>query len=244
VSLVAAAVCPHPPLLVPQVGSGGSIVDEVRAAAIEAVRGLVAAGPQLVGVVGAGPQTSSFTPADSGSFRPFGVEMDVPLGPRACGGRASLPLSLTVGAWLLGQAGWQGERQAAAVSDAATAGEAAQVGVQVGRLAEQVAVLCMGDGSARRTEQAPGWLDERAAPFDGAVARALSTADTAALLELDIALARDLLVAGRAAWQALAGAAADADPAGGWRARISYDGAPFGVGYFVATWFLADGAMP
>ena len=63
-----------------------------------------------------------------------------------------------------------------------------------------------------------------------------------ALLALDVALARDLLVAGRAAWQALAGAALDAPPAGGWHARLTYDDAPFGVGYFVAAWFPPETA--
>lgn len=216
----------------------------MRTPAIEAVRWLVSTDPQLIVVVGTGPETTSYTSSDTGSFQPFGVDLDVALGPRACGGRAGLPLSLSVGVWLLREAGWHGECQAASVSDAATADAAAGVGVDVGRLAEQVAVLCMGDGSARRSERAPGWLDERAAPFDAAVSRALSAADTPALLALDIALARYLLVAGRAAWQALAGAAVDAGPMGGWRARLTYDDAPFGVGYFVATWFPADSPNP
>ena len=217
--MVAAAVCPHPPLLVPQVGSGGDV--QVRPAAIEAVRWLVSGNPELVVVVGTGPETTSYTSADSGSFRPFGVDLDVPLGPRACGGRAGLPLSLTMGAWLLRQAGWQGERQAVAVSDALTAAGASGVGVDVGRLADQVAILCMGDGSARRSERAPGWLDERARSFDAAVARMLSTADASGLLALDIALARDS-AGGRTCRLADPGGGRSRCPPGGGMARPAH----------------------
>ena len=210
---------------------------QVRPAAIEAVRWLVSGNPELVVVVGTGPETTSYSSSDSGSFRPFGVDLDVPLGPRACGGRAGLPLSLTVGAWLLRQVGWQGERQAVAVSDAVTAEGAAGVGVDVGRLAEQVAILCMGDGSARRSERAPGWLDERASPFDAAVARALSTADASGAAGARHR-AGERSVGGRTCRLAgPGGGRSRRPPKGGWHARLTYDDAPFGVGYFVAAWF-------
>ena len=81
-----------------------------------------------------------------------------------------------------------------------------------------------------RTEKAPGWFDERAEPFDRAVAGALAAADPAGLLALESGLARGLLAAGRASWQVLAGAAAGRR----WQGRLHYDDAPFGVGYIVA----------
>ena len=64
----------------------------------------------------------------------------------------------------------------------------------------------MGDGSARRSASAPGYLDERAAPFDETVERAVRAGDLPAIAALDPVLATDLLAAGRPAWQALAGA--------------------------------------
>jgi aromatic ring-opening dioxygenase LigB subunit len=94
----------------------------------------------------------------------------------------------------------------------------------------------MGDGSARRSVAAPGYVDERAATFDATVAAALKSADVDALLALDPQLAGDLLAAGRASWQVLAGAAGP-----GCTAELLYDDAPYGVGYFVATW-TADAA--
>jgi hypothetical protein len=39
-------------------------------------------------------------------------------------------------------------------------------------------------------------------------------------------------VAGRASWQVLAGAA----EGGTWSARVTFDDAPYGVTYLVATW--------
>jgi aromatic ring-opening dioxygenase LigB subunit len=111
----------------------------------------------------------------------------------------------------------------------------AEVAAQTGRDLvagdERVALLVMGDGTARRSVSAPGYVDERAEGFDAAVAAALKTADADALLALDPHLGDELLVAGRVAWQVLAGAAGN-----GCTGELLYDEAPYGVGYFVATW--------
>jgi hypothetical protein len=94
----------------------------------------------------------------------------------------------------------------------------------------------MGDGTARRSASAPGYLDERAAPFDEAVERAVRDGDLAALASLDPVLAADLLAVGRPAWQALAGALlTDPFAAGRLRTEILYSEAPLGVAYLVAT---------
>jgi aromatic ring-opening dioxygenase LigB subunit len=95
-----------------------------------------------------------------------------------------------------------------------------------------VALLVMGDASACRTVKAPGYLDERAAPFDAEVARALGAADVAAVQALDAELAYELKASGRAPWQVLAGAAEGANLGG----ALLYEDAPYGVGYVVATW--------
>jgi hypothetical protein len=56
--------------------------------------------------------------------------------------------------------------------------------------------------------------------------------DLTALLDLDPALARELMATGRPAWQVLAGALeGTADLAVG----VQYAGDPFGVAYLVAT---------
>jgi aromatic ring-opening dioxygenase LigB subunit len=94
-----------------------------------------------------------------------------------------------------------------------------------------VGLVAMADLSACRTERAPGAFREEAAGFDASVTEAFRSGDPAHLLDLDPAQAADLLVAGRAPLQALAGAFADGPAAG----RVLYDDAPYGVGYLVAV---------
>ncbi|WAP58708.1 class III extradiol dioxygenase subunit B-like domain-containing protein [Streptomyces sp. S465] len=246
--LIAAAVCPCPPLLVPEVAAGAAPeLDGLRAACAGAIRALAAARPERLIVVGpAEPaRRGPHVQGAAGSFRGFGVELDVRLGApvtdEASGDDAaergpspSLPSSLAVGAWLLEHAGWD---PAVAVEGLGVgeplAGERCiEVGRELAGRAERVALLVMGDGSACRTLKAPGYLDERAAAFDAEVARALAAADTGALAALDEELAYELKAAGRAPLQVLAGAGEGARLKG----ELRYDQAPYGVGYFVASW--------
>jgi hypothetical protein len=220
--LISAAVCPHPPLLVPEVASGAAPeLDPLRAACARAVAGL--AGADLVVVVGSGPVTRDFGPRAAGTLRPYGA--DVTVGE----GEPVLPLSLTIGRWLLG------DRRAArhqAVAAGASPESCRVLGERLAALADRVGLLVMGDGSACRTERAPGHLDVRAAGFDAEAARALAEADSAALAGLDPDLAAELHAAGRAPWQVLAGAAGDDRFTG----ALLADEAPYGVGYLVASW--------
>ncbi|WP_055597148.1 hypothetical protein [Streptomyces hirsutus] len=238
--LVAAAVCPCPPLLVPEVAAGAAPeLDAARAACTAAVGVLAAARPDLLVVVGptagdVGPER--YPEGSTGSFHGFGVGLDVRLGADrdTATGRA-LPGALAVGAWLLERTGWaDAPVEGVGVGESLAAERCAGQGRDLAGRAERVALLVMGDGSACRTLKAPGYLDERAAPFDAEAARALEAADTAALLALDDGLARDLKATGRAPWQVLAGAA----EAGGsaLRGTLLYEDAPYGVGYLVATW--------
>ena len=217
VPLVAAAVCPHPPLLVPEVAAGAAgELDELRAACQAAVAGLAKAGKVIV--VGTAPDAARYTKPVGGSLTPWGLPMTI--------GDASgnLPLSLLIGRCLVPDA----DAYIAVAADASPE-ECAKIGADLGEH-ESVGLLIMGDGSARRTEKAPGYLDERALPFDEEVARALETADREALLALDPELAAELMVAGRAAWQVLAGTQ------GTNSAELLYHDAPYGVGYLVASW--------
>ncbi|MFJ9079261.1 class III extradiol dioxygenase subunit B-like domain-containing protein [Streptomyces sp. NPDC102278] len=232
--LVAAAVCPAPPLLVPEVAAGAAAeLGDARTACSDALAVLAASRPDLLVVVGAADQDHGgpYPEGARGSFRGHGVELNVQLGDGDEGPRV-LPTSLAVGAWLLRRARWG----AAPVEGLGVAELEAEQCLRAGRdLAARdarVALLVMGDGSACRTLKAPGYLDERAAGFDAAAARALGSADTTALAALDVDLARRLKAAGRAPWQVLAGAAEGA----GLDGRLLYEDAPYGVSYFVAAW--------
>lgn len=251
--LIAAAVCPCPPLLVPEVAAGAAPeLDALRAACLDAVAALAAARPERLIVAGPAEQAGRGAHAQgaTGSFRGFGVDVEVRLGGGAPtsaerGGEAGageaaegapgrpLPPSLAVGAWLLERAGWDvSPVEGLGVGEPLAAERCIHVGRKLAASAERVALLVMGDGSACRTLKAPGYLDERAAAFDAEVARALAAADTAALAALDEHLAYELKAAGRAPLQVLAGAAEGA----GLKGELRYDEAPYGVGYFVARW--------
>ncbi|MFJ8691882.1 class III extradiol dioxygenase subunit B-like domain-containing protein [Streptomyces roseolilacinus] len=242
--LVAAAVCPCPPLLVPAVAAGAAPeLDDARAACLDALGVLAAARPDRLVVVGPDPEadpgaggTTVYPEGAAGGFHGFGVDLDVRLG---AGGAAdgaaarALPPSLAVAAWLLQRADWaDAPVEGVGVAERLAPERCSEVGRELAARAPRVALLVMGDGSACRTVKAPGYLDERAAGFDERAARALGAADTTALAALDADLAHELKAAGRAPWQVLAGAAHTASPEG----RLLYEDAPYGVGYLVAVW--------
>ncbi|MFB7353632.1 class III extradiol dioxygenase subunit B-like domain-containing protein [Streptomyces gardneri] len=233
--LVAAAVCPSPPLLVPEVATGAAPeLDAARTACADAVGLLAASRPDRLYVVGpAGAGAIGVFPAGStGSFAGFGVDLSVRLGDGPAADRP-LPASLAVGAWLLGRADWaDAPVEGLGVDEREAAEVCAATGRELAASADRVALLVMGDGSACRTVKAPGYLDERAAGFDAEAARALGAADVAELLALDEQLAYELKAAGRAPWQVLAGAAEGA----GLEGRLLHEDAPYGVEYIVAAW--------
>jgi hypothetical protein len=214
VPLVAAAVCPHPPLLVPAIAAGAaSELDDLRAACDGAVAGLREAVPDRVVIVGTGARTARVAAPTLGSLAPLGVRLEVALAPAhqdchlvteavvsqsrigdklpevvpPCS-TPSLPLSLTIGAWLLhrGPVGCPVAVQSVAVDE--TPAACAELGRVLGASGERVALLVMGDGSAARGEKAPGYADPRAEQFDAVVTKALAEADAAALLALAAAL--------------------------------------------------------
>ncbi|MEV7516070.1 class III extradiol dioxygenase subunit B-like domain-containing protein [Streptomyces diastaticus] len=235
--LAAAAVCPCPPLLQPQVAAGAAAeLAALRESCAAALDTLAEARPDRLVVLGPGPgEGSTPHPAGTpGSFRGYGVPVDVTLGAGTpAPGAAPLPASLAVGAWLLAGHGWDAcPVEGLAVGTGRPPGRCAELGRELAAWPGRTALLVLGDGSACRTVKAPGYLDERAAPFDEAVAKALGTADTAALAALDPVLAEEVGAAGRAPWQVLAGAAAEAGLTG----ELLHDEAPYGVGYFVAAW--------
>ncbi|MEU7058758.1 class III extradiol dioxygenase subunit B-like domain-containing protein [Streptomyces sp. NPDC046197] len=235
--LVAAAVCPCPPVLVPEVAAGAAAeLDAARAACTDALGVLAAARPDRLVVVGPAAESGRgpHPQGARGTFRGFGVDLDVTLGPETGVAPAgALPVSLAVAAWLLDRTGWSGAPiEGLGVWEGLEPERCVQAGREIAARPDRVAMLVMGDASACRSLKAPGYLDERAAPFDAEIARALGEADVAALKALDVELAHELKASGRAPWQILAGAAENAGLSG----ALRYEDAPYGVGYLVATW--------
>src|SRR3954452_10095321 len=148
--LVAAAVLPHPPMLVPSLASGAAPeLDDLRARCRDALMTLAATTPDVTYLVGldTGPHARSFAP--------WGVDepVDVP---------EPLPLSLLIGGWLTSGT----QRSFVAVADDLEPADCAQLGSELAASAARVALVVMGDGTARLSEKGPGHLDERAAAYD------------------------------------------------------------------------------
>jgi hypothetical protein len=237
--LIAAAVCPHPPLLVPEVtgahGPGADELRRLRAACREAVAVVLGSAPDLLVVVGGAGHTAEYPPAAGGSLRDFAVPFTPGPSPGP-GPDPVLPLSLTIGKWLLAGAAPEGPPTAwwGIASSAATA-DCLNLGEKLAALAPRVALLAMGDGPGRRARGVPGAADPAADGYDDQVTAALAAADAGALAALDPRHDDELFVAGRAAWQVLAGAASG----GAFTADLRYAAAPFEVSYYVARWLRA-----
>jgi len=226
-------VVPSPPLLVRELTGRSVVLPEFREACAVAVGRLVAAGAaaDVVAVVGAGPQTAAWNPEDRLGVAAWGPMLRTGDG-RLAPGKPGLPLALGIGAGLLDEAGYRGPRVLQAIDEAAPAQDCLAVGASLAELAPRVALLVVGDGSARCTPAAPGAFDERAEAFNARAETSFRDGDMAALAALDAGLAAELMATGRAAWQVLAGAVGASRPVPG---DVLYADAPFGVFYLVAV---------
>ena len=182
-------------------------------------------------VLGPGPSSLAHLSRARGTLAGYGVDLEVALGTSATDGRVELPLSLTVGAWLVRDAlGTDSRSVGCSVGPDDPAGRSGDL-IKVAAGVDTVLIV-MGDGSARRSSAAPGYLDDRAEIFDTQVAAALRGGDSVALSAIDAQIGAELLAAGVPAWHAAAvllqGRQHDA--------QLLYADAPYGVGYFVAAW--------
>jgi hypothetical protein len=220
---IAAALCPWTPLIVGELTGGEAVVPELRRACAEATARLVQAQPELVVVVGPGAETQQWDPRSRLDLSVF-----APVLGRT--GDPALPPAIGLGAFLLDQAGYQGRRMLQEVAEREGTASCAELGAAIGKDGVRVGLLAMGDGTARRSQRAPGHFDERAAEFDARAEQALRRDDLDALLAISPTLASELMATGRPAWQVLAGAMQPTTPA----TEVLYADAPFGVAYIVA----------
>jgi hypothetical protein len=224
--ITAAVLCAQPPLLLRELGGAADPVSALRAAALAAVRAATAGAARGL-VVGGHDVAGTWDPALPVDSRRFGTTHLPPP-------RPALPLALGVATRLLGDAGWSGPVELRTLPWHATAPDVEALADEVGGRPDGTVLLVLGDGSARRGDKAPGYLDQRSFGFDDQLAAALADGDAAALRDLDACLAEELMVLGDAGFRLL-GAVASAR---GSRptASLTYRDDPFGVSYFVATW--------
>lgn len=238
--IAAAVVCPHPPLLFRELAGQRDVLADLRAACRSTIRAATGGAVDRVIVVGGAEDAGTWDPSLDPAVRGFGTagSRDAtglppspvqPLSPR-------LPLSLGVGKRLLGEAGWAGAVEMVAIASDASPSDIDKVADDLAARPQQMALLVMGDGSARRGNTAPGYLDGRAFDFDEATGRALAGGDADALLAMDADLAEELMVAGRAAFQVLAAATRRQGTRP--RASMTYQDDPYEVMYYVALWEL------
>ena len=144
-----------------------------------------------------------FGAGDAGDLRGFGVDLEVPFAGRVRPGGRRLPLRA------------HARRLAARRGRASPApGSASARPISAswsGDLPGPVGVLAMGDGSARRTVKAPGYLDDAAGPFDAAVARRWPPGTPRRSPRSTPERAERLLAAGVPTWRAVGAALAGRD---------------------------------
>ncbi|MFR9750378.1 hypothetical protein ACL02S_05010 [Nocardia sp. 004] len=247
-----AALVPTPPVLVPELCGG--VVDTVgtddvdprvalRGAVLATVRTFAAVAEQWL-VIGTGAVGATLGPETVGTFRGFGADIRVGFSAAAVTGAAGadpeLPLGALVAGWLRGQVAPDATAVAHIVPADASPRHCQELGaklrVELDGTAVPCGVLVVADGAATLSATAPGYFDERARTVQDGLDHALGTGDLAWLRTLDPELCAALALAGRPAYQVLAGLFR-ADPV----VETYYRDAPFGVGYHVSLWRRAEG---
>jgi hypothetical protein len=257
--IVAAALCPAAPLLVPGLADAlAAEVPQLVAAATRAADYLVAVADRLlVLTVGRRTEAPYPVPSDLGA-NPFGRAAGAPpaAGALPGDGRPLHDPALWVARALVGPArliAWQVGPEAPAAGSAGepTAGSAGEptagsAGAPVDRRTpagfgetfradpDAIGVLVLADGAICHGADAPAAEDPRALPFDDALHAALG-ADPAELGRWsrgNADLGAALGATAPAALAVLAELLVGAD----WTARAEDFGHPFGVGYHVARW--------
>jgi hypothetical protein len=95
---------------------------------------------------------------------------------------------------------------------------------------DATALLVVANGSAKRSEKAPGHLDDRAAELDAVIDRALRDGDPGPLAALDLELGAELWGFDVPAFAALGSLG------GRFASEVDHAGDPFGVQYWVVRW--------
>lgn len=239
----AAALVASPPILVPELGGAQIGVSEpLRKATLDVVATLRSYA-RTWAVVGVDKREAIVPPDARGTFRGFGVDVEVALGERASGPvDPDLPLAALIAGWLRQAAAPDAELQVRILAADTAPDDCVHIGrdlrADLDATEEPRALLVVADGANTLTAKAPGAFDERAPQFQADLDRALAIGDRAALAALDPGLCKELGVAGRAAYQVLAAVFDDATAFGDTSitCTTAYDDAPFGVAYHVGLW--------
>jgi hypothetical protein len=123
--------------------------------------------------------------------------------------------------------GWLGS-DVTVLADAQGARVAEHLLATTTRTGDGPSYLVVGNGSARRTEKAPGHFDERAAAFDADLGRCL-TEGPSQIASIDRDMAREL-------WASVDGIVEMTSVPDVELVQVDYDADPYGVQYWVMRW--------
>lgn len=209
-STVRAALLPGTLALLSEYAGQVDPVPELRAIALKAVETTVAGAARVVLVASSDPENQARGMVEARGIR--------------------------VARELLVQVGYQGP-----IIDVVIAPDGSDRGRSPAVVAQpDDAWLVIGNGSARRSEKAPGHLDPDAAEFDQAVGAWLASGDLAALRRVNLADGQRLLADLAPIAEAAAQLAARAT--GPVRVLPLLDADPYGVQWWVQTWEVPCGS--
>jgi hypothetical protein len=254
--LLTAAVVPGPPAFVVELmGSAAHELDDLRQATdgvvsralsdlLNSSAGLqlsgpgpdVVPGPETVQLVVVGPgEPGEYDAAGPVSFAGFGRDVVVPalVEGRPDGGR--LPTPIMVARYLasrdLASHPEHAELWAYARWVTTRGGDAAELGDRLRAQGSRVALILVADGATCHGPKAPRAEDERAQGYDDKTGEALASGQPGLLARIDPVLGDALGATGPQVWPVLV-AAAGGDMVG----EVAWAGAPYGVGWAVASW--------
>ena len=197
---------------------------------------------QLV-VVGPG-QPGELEAAGPVSFADFGRNVVVPALLRGTSADRELPTPIMVARYLA-------SRDVAAHPDHAglwtsarwvttSGGHGTALGEELAADAGSVGLILVADGAACHGPKAPRAEDARAGAYDESVCAALASGQPGRVAGIDQALGDELGATGPQVWPVLVAAAGGSGGSGlgdgGFTGEVLWAGAPYGVGWAVATW--------
>jgi hypothetical protein len=249
--LITAAVVPGPPALVPELmGSAAHELDGLRDATDLAVsRALCdlvtvsaespSPGSRSVQLIVVGPgQPGEFKASGPVSFASFGRDVVVAALVQSQPGDPELPTPIMVARYLASRdiathpehaELWESARWITTCG-----GEATALGERLGADRICVGLILVADGAACHGTKAPRAQDPRAQAYDDEVCAALASGRPHRLAQIDADLGDELGATGSQVWPLLVAAAGAADVDG--VGEVLWAGAPYGVGWAVASW--------
>ncbi|HYO17210.1 MAG TPA: hypothetical protein VES02_00890, partial [Dermatophilaceae bacterium] len=251
--LITAVVVPGPPAFVAELmGSAAHELDDLRQAADRAISlalsDLVPASAdspsESVQVVVVGPgEPGEFNAAGPVSFASFGRDVVVPALVEGQRSDRDLPTPIMLARYLasreLAVHPDHGDLWASARWITTSGADAAVLGAQLGEDGARVALILVADGAACHGPKAPRAEDARAQEYDDGVCAALGSGRPGELAQIDADLGDELGATGPQIWPVLV-AAAGGDLIG----EVLWAGAPYGVGWAVASWRRSAAGAP